>query len=256
MPGLPGSDPDDDIQMFKRIYEDDDFKPDYIKIYPTLVIKGTELYERWRAGTYEPISDEDAAVLIARVKEMLPRWTRLQRVQRDIPSQYIDAGVKKSNLRQLAKEKAKNCACIRCREVGHALLDGRSVNKNKIELLNQKYDACEGTEYFLSYEDVENDILIGFLRLRLTSDTHREELKNSALVRDLHVYGRLVPVGEKSMNKWQHKGYGASLLENAEYIASDEGFKKISVMSGVGVREYYSKFGYERDGPFMSKVIA
>jgi elongator complex protein 3 len=260
MPGLPGSDSDIDLQMFKTIFCDDAFKPDYLKIYPTLVIRGTKLYEMWRSGEYEPLSSEEAAELIAKVKGMLPGWIRIQRVQRDIPSPYIDAGVKKSNLRQLARKELERiggkCECIRCREVGHAFLDGRKPEEKEIELTIQKYDAVGGIEYFLSYEDRGNHILIGFLRLRFPGNPHRKELSDAALVRDLHIYGPMVPVGEKAADDaWQHRGYGTNLLLEAERIASDEGFERVSVMSGIGVRAYYRRFGYERDGPFMSKKI-
>ncbi|MHC1567055.1 MAG: tRNA uridine(34) 5-carboxymethylaminomethyl modification radical SAM/GNAT enzyme Elp3 [Candidatus Syntropharchaeia archaeon] len=255
MPGLPGSDFERDLEMFEEIFQNEDFKPDYLKIYPTLVVRGTKLYDLWKRGKYKPLLDEEAAELIARVKERIPRWIRLQRVQRDIPASQIEAGVKKSNLRQLARGKMrKKCECIRCREVGHAIF--RGIKPERIDLYVEKYDACGGTEYFISYEDLKRDILIGFIRLRFPHSPKRKELKNSALIRDLHVYGEAVDVGEKpDKMEWQHRGYGRLLLEKAEEISSIEGFEKIAVMSGVGVRGYYRKFGYRKEGPFMSKKI-
>lgn len=260
MLGLPGSTIEDDKKMFERIFRDADFKPDYLKIYPTLVVKGTKLYEMWKTGDYEPIYEEGAIEIITYAKRMIPRWVRIQRIQRDIPAQFIEAGVKKSNLRQLAQERLHEmgyqCRCVRCREAGLSRLEGRIADNSNITFLSERYEACGGTEYFLSYEDVEKDILVALLRLRLPCDPHREELRGAALVRDLHVYGELVGLGERKGNSWQHRGYGARLLNKAEEIAVDRNYGKIAVMSGIGVREYYERFGYEREGPFMVKRVS
>jgi len=260
MLGLPGATPDDDKEMFDRLFYDSNFKPDYLKIYPTLVVKGTELYEQWKRGDYEPIGEEEAIEIIAYAKRIIPTWVRIQRIQRDIPVQFIEAGVKKSNLRQLVSERLHEldytCRCIRCREAGLSRLGGRVADESDIKLLSGDYEACKGTEYFLSYEDVENDILIALLRLRFPYQPHREELKHAALVRDLHVYGELVGLGERKEHSWQHRGYGARLLRKAEEIAGDEGYRRIVVMSGIGVREYYERFGYTREGPFMVKTLS
>ncbi|MBL7117496.1 MAG: tRNA uridine(34) 5-carboxymethylaminomethyl modification radical SAM/GNAT enzyme Elp3 [Candidatus Syntrophoarchaeum sp.] len=260
MPGLPGSTPEEDKKMFERIFRDSNFKPDYLKIYPTLVVKGTKLYEQWKSGEYEPIREEEAIEIIAYAKRIIPKWVRIQRIQRDIPAQFIEAGVKKSNLRQLAKEKLHEmgyeCRCIRCREAGLSRLNGKVADDSNIKFFSERYEACNGTECFLSYEDVENDILIALLRLRFPSEPHRAELKHAALVRDLHVYGELVPVGEEREHSWQHRGYGARLLKQAEEMALDKEYGKMAVMSGIGVREYYERFGYKREGPFMVKNIS
>lgn len=258
MPGLPGSDVDMDLQMFREIFTNEDYKPDYIKIYPTIVVRGSKLYEMWKSGKYTPLSTEEAAELVAKIKRMTPPWVRIQRVQRDVPATEIVAGVNKGNLRQIARrllqEDGGKCRCIRCREVGLASLYGRSPKK--VELKVERYDACGGVEYFISYEDSSEDILIGFLRLRIPNEPHRNELRGAALIRDLHVYGRMLPVGEiPSDDHWQHRGYGAMLVGKAEEISLDEGFKKIATMSGVGAREYYAKLGFSRDGPFMSKIL-
>ncbi len=260
MLGLPGSTPEEDKKMFEHIFHDSNFKPDYLKIYPTLVVKGTKLYELWKRGEYEPIYEEEAIEIIAYAKRIIPRWVRVQRIQRDIPAQHIEAGVKKSNLRQLAKarlhEMGYKCQCIRCREAGLSRLAGRIADESNIKFLSDMYEACKGTEYFLSYEDLENDILIALLRLRFPCEPHREELKHAALVRDLHVYGELVGLGERKEHSWQHRGYGARLLRKAEEIALDEEYRKIAVMSGIGVREYYERVGYKREGPFMVKNLS
>jgi len=259
MLGLPGATIEDDKAMFDRIFRDPDFKPDYLKIYPTLVVKGTHLYDMWQRGDYEPIREDGAIEIITHAKRIIPKWVRIQRIQRDIPAQFIDAGVKKSNLRQLVharlREEGFRCRCIRCREAGLSLLAGRIADERDAQILSERYEACDGTEYFLSYEDVETDILIAHLRLRLPYEPHRAELQHAALVRDLHVYGELVGLGERKEQSWQHRGYGTRLLQKAEEIAADDGYRKMAVMSGLGVRDYYARFGYQREGPFMVKDL-
>jgi len=200
MVGLPGSGVNDDLDMFKTLFSDPAFCPDHLKIYPTLVTEGTVLHQWWKDGSYQSLDNDSAIGLLADIKSVLPKWVRLQRIQRDIPAQQIVAGVTKSNIRQLAEERLMSrggsCTCIRCREVGHASLRGRAPEK--IELLVETYHACGGTENFISFEDGENNILIGFLRLRFPDSPHRIELANAALVRELVVYGSMVPLGADS----------------------------------------------------------
>lgn len=260
MPHLPGSNSNLDLRGFKKLFEDSRFRPDYLKIYPTLVTEGTPLYRLWEAGKYEALSDEEAAGLIADVKEILPKWVRLQRIQRDIPAYQIIAGVRKSNLRQLAEEKLREkggkCRCIRCREVGHTSLKGRKINQKDIELTVETYEACGGTENFIAFEDLIADVLIGFTRMRFPAAPYRPELQDAALIRELHVYGSMVPIGKGAKQKeWQHRGYGKELLEHAEKIALENGYRKLSIISGIGAREYYRKFGYVLDNVYMSKVL-
>lgn len=260
MPHLPGADSELDLRGFKKLFEDPRFRPDYLKIYPTLVTEGTPLYELWESGKYQALSDEEAAELVSEIKAILPKWVRLQRIQRDIPAHQIFAGVRKSNLRQLAeeklREKGKKCRCIRCREVGHTGLKGRKVNAEDIELTVETYEACKGKEYFIAFEDLSADTLIGFTRLRFPFSPHRPELENTALIRELHVYGSIVPVGKGAkQTDWQHRGYGKELLEQAERIASEAGYQKLAVISGIGAREYYRKSGYFLDNVYMSKLL-
>jgi len=264
MPGLPGSNIKKDLAVFKEIFTNPDFKPDMIKIYPCLVLKDTKIYEWYCKGIYRPYTTEEAAELIIKVKKFIPRWIRIMRVQRDIPSPLIVAGVKKSNLRQLVQQKLKDqgfrCPCIRCREVGHRILkDKVKPNPQKIEILTTRYKASEGEEIFISAEDVENDILIGYLRLRSPSEkAHRPEIKIEpcTIIRELHVYGPLVPVGKHLAEAWQHKGYGEILLAEAERITREEyGYKKILVISALGTKQYYMRFGYNYDGVYMSKTL-
>ena len=263
MPGMPGSDMEMDKKIFKEIFSNPDFMPDMVKIYPCLVIEGTELYEMWKKGLYKPYREEEAIEIIAYAKSIMPKWVRTSRIQRDIPATVIVDGVKKSNLGELVYKYMERhgikCKCIRCREVGHVMYKkGIMPEIEHIKLCREEYEASGGTEIFLSYEDVKNDVLIAFLRLREPYKPFRKEIDdNTMLVRQLHVCGQEKPL-TKDLKEitWQHKGYGRKLLEEAERIAKEEfGKKKILVTSGIGVREYYRKLGYERVGAYMGKVI-
>jgi len=264
MPGLPGSNFERDIQGFREIFTNPFFKPDMIKIYPCLVIKGTKVYDWWRNGEYRPYTTEEAAQLIAEIKKFVPPWVRIMRVQRDIPAKLIEAGVKLSNLRQIAIEKlgteGKRCQCIRCREVGHRWLkDKVKPDPEKIEIKNVTEEASGGKEIFISAEDPVNNILVGYLRLRIPSGkANRPEIvpESTAIVRELRVYGPLVPVGRHLAEAWQHKGYGKIFLYEAERIALDDYDQtKIVVTSALGTKQYYQRFGYKYDGPYVSKHL-
>ena len=264
MPGLPCSGMERDLEAFREIFTNPVFKPDMIKIYPCLVLKGTKAYRWYRERKYQPYTNGTAANLIVEIKKIIPPWIRIMRVQRDIPAPLIVAGVKRSNLRQLVqhrlKEQGLRCRCIRCREVGHRMLkDKVEPNREKIEVLSTRYAASEGEEIFISAEDPESDVLIGYLRLRVPSEkAHRPEIKATvcSIVRELHVYGPLVPVGKHLAKGWQHKGYGSILLSEAERVSKEDcNVRKILVMSALGTKQYYKRFGYEYDGPYMSKIL-
>jgi len=258
MPGLPKSNPQKDFEFFEKLFYDERFKPDMIKIYPTLVIEKTGLHKLYLKGEYKPYPLDTMVDLIAKVKKMVPYWVRIMRIQREIPSHEIVDGVKKGNLRELAlkklAEEGLKCRCIRCREIGLNLKDN---SINNVKLFREDYFASEGKEVFLSFEDEDRKYLIGFLRLRLPSyKAHREEVKDSAIVRELHVFGDLVPIGDRREKAWQHKGFGKKLMKEAERIAKEEwGVKKLLVISAVGTREYYRKLGYELFGPYMAKDL-
>ncbi len=254
MPGLPGSTPERDYKAFKEIFENPNFRPDMLKIYPTLVVKGTELYDMWKRGEYEPYTLDEMIELLIKVISIVPPWIRIQRIQRDIPAKFIEAGVKKGDLRAIVlKEMEKRglrCPDIRCREVG------RKGGKN-FEIERRDYNASLGKEVFLSFEDKDEDSIAAFLRLRLPSEhAHRAEMRHAAIVREVKVFGKEVPVGEKEKEAWQHHGFGRELMSEAERIAKEEWkVKRIVVISGIGVRNYYRKLGYERLGPYMAKKI-
>lgn len=259
MPGL-FSNQKQDLKMFKQLFSDDNFKPDMLKIYPCLVTKGSELYDLWEKGEYEPYNDEEAVELITKVKAILPKWVRTMRIQRDIPSTLIEAGVLKSNLGEIVYNNLEkhdiNCKCIRCREIGHKKTS-QEYTLDDFELFSENYTACEGQEYFLSIEDFNEESLAGFLRLRLPSKNHfRLEISDTtALVRELHVYGNMIKIGDKNPKIGQHTGFGERLLKEAENIAIDNEKDEIAIISGIGTRNYYHKFGYEKVGPYMKKKL-
>ncbi|KAK4879564.1 hypothetical protein RN001_007710 [Aquatica leii] len=262
MPNLPNVDEERDIEQFIELFENPAFRPDGLKIYPTLVIRGTGLYELWKTGRYKSYSPSVLVDLIANVLALMPPWVRVYRVQRDIPMPLVSSGVEHGNLRELALARMRDlelkCRDVRTREVGITEIHHK-VRPNDVEYVRRDYFANNGWESFLSYEDPKQDILIGLLRLRQCSlkTTVRPELKDScSIVRELHVYGSVVPVNDRDMLKFQHRGYGAFLMENAEKIAIYEHKStKIAVISGVGTRNYYRKLGYELEGPYMVKSL-
>lgn len=276
MPNLPNIDFERDIAQFEEYFENPDFRSDGLKIYPTLVIRGTGLYELWKTGRYRSYSPSILIDLLAQILAMVPPWTRVYRVQRDIPMPLVTSGVEHGNIRELALARMADygtkCRDVRTREVGIQEIHNKVI-VDQVELVRRDYSANGGWETFLAYEDVQQDILIGLLRLRkcTTGHTFRPELKLSediarknrfgivrsvSIVRELHVYGSVVPVSSKDPTKFQHQGYGTLLMEEAERIAREEhNSAKISVISGVGTRNYYRKLGYELDGPYMSKML-
>ncbi|KXB00854.1 hypothetical protein AKJ40_00325 [candidate division MSBL1 archaeon SCGC-AAA259M10] len=264
MPGLPGSSEKRDLKTIENIFSNPNFRPDMLKIYPCLVTKDTELYNLWKKGKFDPLEGEKAVDLIAKMKKKVPKWVRIQRVQRDIPSGLIEGGVQKGNLRDIAKNRLEdmneNCSCIRCREVGHRMLKNEiEPNLEDADLLVNNYKASQGEEIFISYEDLERDIIFGHLRLRIPSDkAQRPEVKeDTALVRMLYVFGELVSVGRESDGKsWQHRGLGKEMLKKAERIAQEDyDCEKLAVLSGIGSRPYYRKFNYRLEGPYMVKKL-
>lgn len=252
MPNLPGSSLEDDRWMFRELWENPGFRPDLLKIYPTLVTPGSEIEALWLRGGYAPYGEEELIDLIAYGKSLLPPYVRLQRIQRDIPAKLIVAGSRHSNFRQLCQQRliqqGGRCRCIRCREAGRSPGDGMVVP----DIL--QYDAAGGKEFFISV--LTGDSLIGFARLRCGGDRWRDEVRDAALLRELHVYGSMVPIGSSpAHDQRQHRRFGRLLLSLAEETAHDEGYREIAVMSGIGVRPYYRRHGYERRGPYMHKRL-
>ena len=257
MPGL-FSTPEKDIGYFRELFANPAWRPDMLKIYPCLVVPNTGLYEMWKRGEFVPYNADQAAEVLSEAKRFIQPYCRVMRIDRDIPTNVIAAGVEKSNLRELVKAKmdAKGvfCRCIRCREAGLAKRFGKTFDWNDLELKRIDYEASGGKEIFLSFE--ANGLLLGFLRLRLPGSPWRPEITpDTAGVRELHVYGEQLTLHSKK-DAVQHKSLGKSLMAEAERIVRDEwGCKKLLVISGVGVREYYQKLGFTRDGVYMGKKI-
>lgn len=264
MLGLPGSDPERDIEMVKELFENPDFRPDMLKIYPTEVVEGTTLYKWWLEGRYKPYTDEEAVEVISEIYRYIPRYVRVMRIRRDIPVGDIVAGTRMSNLREYVErrcmEKGIKINEVRFREVGLQLWKyNRMPDDRYVKINRYTYEAGGGVEEFLAVEDALNDILIGLLRMRMPSEkAHRREVDlKTAIIRELHIYGPELPVGKTGFS-WQHRGWGSKLLREAERIAVEEyDAKKIIVLSGVGVREYYRKRGYRRvaGSPYMYKLL-
>jgi len=261
MPDLPNVGYERDINSFREFFENPDFRADGLKIYPTLVIRGTGLYELWKTGKYKNYHPDQLVDLIAKLLSFVPPWTRIYRIQRDIPMPLVTSGVEYGNLRELVLKRMADlgtkCRDVRTREVGIVNIHF-NILPDQVELIRRDYTANGGWETFLSYEDPKQDILIGLLRLRKCSEsTFRPELVgNVSIVRELHVYGTAIPVHSRDPTKFQHQGYGTLLMEEAERIARDEhGSTKLAVIAGVGTRYYYRKLGYELEGPYMCKNL-
>ena len=258
MLNLPGSTPTKDLAMMEKIYASPNYQPDQVKIYPTVVAKGTLIYKWHQQGKWHPYSTHQLTNLIIKIKSITPPWVRIIRVIRDIPEESIIAGNKISNMRQIIKSEMANkkivCNCIRCREAGHALKTANyklQITK-KTQIPNHKpvirtYKTLNGKEYFLSFESPDKKILFAFCRLFLPTNS------DTAIIRELHTYGQMAPIGEKG--NIQHAGLGKKLLAQAEQISKKYGYAEISVISGIGVRNYYRKFGYKLQNTYLLKKI-
>lgn len=256
MPGLPGSTSAHDVELSRQLFYDENFRPDGIKLYPTLVIAGTGLETWYRDNRYQPYSIDETVDLMIDIKTSIPNYARIPRVMRDIPSKFIVAGCKDLALRGSLKKRMEKigirCNCVRCREYGHRLRDGWKIGDPCLKRLD--YEASGGKEIFLSFED-KGQTLFGLLRMRIgSSAVDNGEL---AIVRELHVFGSEVPLGEQRAGAAQHRGLGAELLKEAERIAKGEfQARKIAIISGVGAREYFRiEFGYKLDGAYMVKKL-
>lgn len=255
MPNLLGATPESDRADFARLW--DDLCPDELKIYPTQLLANAELYEYWQRGEYIPYTTEELITLVADIKPSIPRYCRVNRVVRDIPSDNVVAGNKRTSLRLDVQEELRRrgtpCQCIRCREVGR-----QQVNAETLHLDDLVYHAGGAQEHFLSFV-TPDDQLAGFLRLSLPGegapDTKLADLRGSALIREVHVFGQSLEVGTEQDGAAQHAGLGTQLLEYAEAIARQDGFKRLAVISAVGTRQYYLGRGFERGELYLLKNI-
>ncbi len=273
MPGLYGSTPENDYRDFVELFDNRAYRPDWLKIYPCMVVPWSQLEKLYREGKYVPYTDEQVMDLIIKIKQIVPEYCRITRLYRDIPAPTVIGGTKVSNLRQLAQEKMRKegliCKCIRCREV-----KGEKVDTKNLTLKVREMEASGGREFFISFEDlgagrgsgphaagVPHDKLASLLRLRFSSYSLNgkphfiKELEGAALIREVHTYGEQVRVSGRAEDASQHIGLGRRMMQEAEEISIKNGYKKIAVISGIGVREYYRKLGYTLEGTYMVKSL-
>lgn len=255
MPGLLGSNMKKDYQMFKILFENSNFQPDLIKIYPTVVIKNSALYTLWKNNEYTSITDDEFKNFILKIKNsIIPPYVRISRLIRDVPASSILAGPKISNLRQIIAKESQ-CPCIRCREVRENYNDKEELVLQRIE-----YAASDGKEIFLQYVSPDVKKLFALLRLRIPKDANANHfipaLRGAALVREIHTYGKIAKFNTYTQDSPQHTGLGKKLLAEAEKITKEEfNLKKIAVISGIGAREYYRKLEYRLKDSYMLKFI-
>lgn len=254
MPNLPGSNPKKDVQMAQMMYGDKRFKPDFVKIYPTQVIPNTELFRQWQRGEFQTYDDNTLKQVLRDIKLVTPHFCRIDRLVRDISKKWIADGTYVTNMRQLItaefKQEGKRCQCIRCREIKHKTFTA------KPDLTIEKIDTVGGLEYFLTFEHGYD--LYALLRLRLPNKRQKmifPELKNAAIIREIHTFGRVVPLEQKQTKRSQHQGLGKKLMSEAEKLARKNGYQKIAVISSIGTRNYYRKIGYNLDGLYMVKSL-
>lgn len=247
MPGLPGATPASDLHTAHLLFHDERFQPDMLKIYPTVVVKSTILYQWWKKGEYKPYDDTTLRDLLVEIKKGIPPYVRINRLIRDIPGNDIVDGNLVTNLRQKLQQEGAKCVCIRCREAR-----GKKVVETDVELVVRTYASSGGTEHFISFENKDRSIIYAFTRLYFPPEEKSALGKSVAFIRELHTYGELIPVGSKR-KAVQHRGFGKRLLEKAEQLTQSHHYQKLAVISGIGVKEYYRKLGYADDQTYVSK---
>lgn len=256
MPNLLGATPQSDREDFARLWREGGVNPDEMKIYPCQLLRNAELYQYWERGEYRPYEEQELIDLLADIKPTVPRFCRINRVIRDIPSNHVVEGNRNTSLRQDVdqemKKRGSTCQCIRCREIRKGKIDDRNL-----VLDDQVYKAGWAEEHFLSY-NTQDDHILGFLRLSLPSANHFfpvEELQDAAIIREVHVYGQSVELGGESSGSVQHRGLGSSLIEKAAEIALSKGYRKLTVISAVGTREYYAARGFTLTDLYMVRDL-
>jgi elongator complex protein 3 len=247
MPNLPGATPESDLETMRTLFADPGYQPDTLKLYPCVVIESAELFDWWSRGRYVPYDDDTLIELLVQMKQLVPPYVRIERVIRDIPSTSIQAGCLVTNLREEVHRRMRarhlRCRCLRCRQV-------RDAADGAFSLIRRDYDASAGQEVFLSFEDANTDRVASFLRLRI-------DPSGRGWVRELHSYGQHLPLHQHSDGAVQHHGFGQRLLQEAERIAQEEfGVRRLAVIAGVGVREYYRKLGYRLEQTYMVKELS
>jgi elongator complex protein 3 len=256
MPNLLGATLESDLADYKQLWDDPAVRPDELKIYPCMLLDNAELYEYWQRGEYQPYREADLLELLIACKRVTPRYTRLTRIVRDIPTTNVVEGFKKANLRQIAQQEMKKrglrCRCIRCREVRRG-----TVSPDELSLRVDSYETDATSEHFLSFETADARIA-GFLRLSLPhpgTELPLPELAGQAMIREVHIYGPALPLGRDSRGEAQHMGLGSALIVEAKKMAQAAGYGRIAVISAVGTREYYARHNFAPDGLYMSAAI-
>jgi elongator complex protein 3 len=256
MPGLWGSSFKLDQKLFGEVFSNQVFRPDMLKIYPCVVVAGSPLFSIWQQGLYHPYSNDELFRLLAFVKKRIPRYVRIARVIRDIPTDSIVAGPNIPNLREMLKKRGVVCQCIRCREAGRIVWEKSAP----VKLKRTNYKASGGQEIFLEF--LTKEALHAFLRLRIPAfilkkkPTPLKELKGAAMIREVHSYGQVAPIGEKIKGTSQHQGFGKRLIKEAEKIVKEEyKLKKIAVIAAEGTKEYYFSLGFKEEGLYLMKEI-
>lgn len=254
MPNLPTASLESDLKSGKDLFALEGLRPDYLKVYPTMVVPYSDLEKMMKEdpSIHTPYTDEELVKIVIAIKKDVPEYCRIIRIIRDIPAESIIIGSKKSNLRQEIQRAGVVCRCVRCREI-----QDNSIKDYEVRVMT--YQANEGTEHFISIDEPNLDKLIGLCRLRFPSDPKNplfEELRDAAIVRELHVYGQQQSLSKSPVSsKTQHLGFGKELMKKAEELSREAGFKKIAVISAIGTREYYKKLGYELEGTYMVKNL-
>jgi elongator complex protein 3 len=252
MPNLLGASPESDLGDFERLWDDPGLRPDELKIYPTALLADTELHAHWLRGEYQPYDEETLVTLLARCKTLIPPYCRVNRLMRDIPAPNIVEGVKKSNLRQIVQRRLAQeglaCRCIRCREVRGADIDAGTLALERLD-----YETDSTREWFLSYLTPEDQIA-GFLRLSLPQTPPPiAELSGCAVIREVHVYGPALELGDRREGRAQHAGLGTQMIEEAQRIARQAGFARLAVIAAIGTRPYYREREFELGELYMAK---
>lgn len=287
LPGQPGATVEDDLESFRTLFGDPRFRPDMVKLYPCVVMPGSELEEWMQRGDFKPLEGDELKELLIKMLTMVPRYCRIPRVVRDFPTQDITAGNKESNLREgledAMKKRGISCVCLRCREVGHVQRNASHIarptsqepgtwdaGRATTKVFEERYENAGGTEVFLSVEDEGRKAVFGFLRLRLPFIPDKGAggispfekitnafpvLRGAAIIRELHTYGTAIKIDTQDPTATQHKGYGRLLMQTAEDIARRAGCETMAVISGIGVREYYKSLGYEERDTYMVKRL-
>lgn len=256
MANLLGATPESDVEDFGRLWSDPSIRPDELKIYPCMLVENAELYQYWQRGEYEPYTEEEVTAVLVGCKTQVPPYVRLNRVIRDFPTTNVVAGNKKANLRQIAQQRLQEqgtpCQCIRCREIRR-----NQVRPEDLSLRLLTYETDATTEHFLSFETAD-DRLAGYLRLSFPNRDILHplpELINHAMIREVHVYGPALNLGDDSQGEAQHIGLGTRLVNKAKEMAREVGYGRIAVISAIGTREYYGRLGFELDGLYMTTKL-